>query len=289
MVCGHPRTGLLPQECAPADKRQAALTETYLRPALGGVQRSLADLRRSLDAGLAASVVVRRGKAYPLGCCHEITIAVLDALRAALAGSADPGLAALADFLAAGGEIRHIWGVLRERYFQNALQVGSLYVDVANDTVDPSKPSVEILPFGEAGFTALRGPEHFARIAAGYWGADTFANHALPELAPLLPMITCVPGQVPRLQSVTDYMTDLFRRDGFLSAETWLASAPPPPPAVAADLRGRWADAIGPARGYSQGRDEAVAACQAARAIGAHRDMAWRNARIAAYARAFGA
>lgn len=281
-------TELLPQECAPVSDRQRALTTRYLEPAQRLLEAGLTALRREIDPDLIRQIAARSAKAYPIGCCHEITLAVLARLQRLLASSTHGSFAALTEFVAAGGEIRQVWGVLRDRYFQNALQVGALYIDVANDTVDPTKPPVEIRPFAEAGFAPVRGPEHFARIAASYWGADTFANHAVPELAPLMPMITQVPGEPPLLQSPSDYMTDLFRQDGFLTAEIWLAEALPPPPAVVAVLRQRWS-ALHPSSGTPEdGLARAVAACRSARSLGLHRDMHWRDARLTEYVRAFG-
>ena len=53
---------------------------------------------------------------------------------------------AIREFIGKGGAFRSVWGVLREQYFQNAIQLGGLYVDVSNDTVVVTKPKVEILP-----------------------------------------------------------------------------------------------------------------------------------------------
>jgi hypothetical protein len=39
--------------------------------------------------------------------------------------------------------LKKVFVLLKGRYFQNALQLGNLYVDVANDTVDTAKPKLE--------------------------------------------------------------------------------------------------------------------------------------------------
>jgi hypothetical protein len=159
------------------------------------------------------------GGRYPLGCCREITFDVLGRLKTRLSKPDDHGARALRAFLAAGGIGRCVWGVLRGRYFQTALQFGSLYVDVANDTVVVTKPKVEILSMAASGLEAVRGPEHFAEIANVYWGITVYTNHALPSLAPIMPMIAVAPGKAAGLMSATNYMVELLLGDRFVKAE----------------------------------------------------------------------
>ena len=61
---------------------------------------------------------------------------------ARLDGAPASGLIALVAFMSHGGTMRKVWGDLRGEYFQNAFIVGSLYVDVANYTVVPTKPAI---------------------------------------------------------------------------------------------------------------------------------------------------
>ena len=75
-------------------------------------------------------------------------------------------------------------------------------------------------------------------------------------------------------------MIELMRRDGFHQAEAWLRDGPPPPPALRlahlpADLM-PWT---------TTPRQEAVLACQRARAAGAGTDPHWRHARVSDYLR----
>ncbi len=271
----------LPQQPAPVTRRQAELTARHLAPLREPLAGLLRALRAETDAALAPRLGPVAGRAYPFGRCQPITEDVGSRLRARLAEGGGAPERAIRRFIAAGGTVRPIWGALRGRYFQNALQFGGLYVDVANDTVTVTKPKVEILPLAESGFEAIRGPGHFAEVAARYWGARLFANHALPELAPLLPLISQVPGAAPRLQSATDYMIDLLRRDGFAPSEAWLAEGPPPPAELVEALQARARSALGGAA--PAGREAALEACRRARAAGAAGDTAWRDARVRDY------
>jgi hypothetical protein len=274
--------GLLPQQIAPVSPEQAALTARFLTPAIPELMASFAHLRKQADIELLPRYPTANGKPYPLGRCDKIAHIVFGLLRQELNGRPSGGLAAFAAFISAGGMLRSIWGVLRNREFQNAFQLGGLYLDVANDTVDPCKPPIEILPMAESGMVSVADIAHFVRIAESYWGAAIYANHALPGLSPILPMISVLPEKPPRLQSACDYMIDLCRRNAFIDAEQWLASATPPPESVVIALR-----AQAPMQRLSEdpgiGKNAALAACRAARDQRRHDDLAWRNARVLEY------
>ena len=265
---------LLPQQPAPVTRRDAALTARFLLPAVEALTELFLALRAETDRELGPGMGSKYGKPYPLSCCQEITLDVLGRLGAGLAKSDHRGARALNAFMAAGGVGRCVWGVLRGRYFQTALQFGGLYVDVANDTVTVTKPKVEILPLEEAGLEAVRGAEHFAEIADAYWGVRIFANHALPSLAPLLPMIGVAPGRPPDLQSATGYMTELFRRDGFVRSEAWLAHGPVPPAEVVEALRARCPEELLAANPCASA-EAAVNVCRSARAAGLATSPEW--------------
>lgn len=275
---------LLNQQIAPLDETQAALTERHLSGLAPAMMDYFLALRAETDAVLEPILPVAAGKAYPYGRCEEITRELSARLVRRLERPTGAVELAIRDFAAQGGAFRTVWGVLREQYFQNALQLGGLYVDVSNDTVVVTKPKVEILPMAESGLVSVRDLAHFRLTAERYWGATIHANHLVPSLAPLLPMISVSPGRLePGLQSACDYMIGLMGRDGFRQAEDWLRDGPPPPVEVAramlatvpADLRPRTAN----------GREEALAACRRARDAGCGRDVNWRNARVMDYLR----
>lgn len=271
----------LPQQIIPPDARQAALTLQHFGGETSGLEGWFLAERACIDATLGpTSPPARPGKPYPYGRCEEITAAMVDRLRRSLALPNHPLEQALHDFVAQGGIIRSIWGVLRQRYFQNALQIGTLYVDVSNDTVVLTKPKVEILPVAESGMENVRDLRHFAETAEAYWQSRLYANLAVPSLAPVLPIIAAAPGYAPVLQSACDYMIELQMRDSFRDAAQWLASAPPPPPEVLEGLR-----AITPADlhpGPGDLRRQSLDACARA---GVLANRPWRDARVADYLR----
>jgi len=211
---------------------QAALTARYLQPVLPELEACLLAVRRQLDPELEHLQPLKLGKPYPLGQCLEIAEAVQKRLRTVVKEKLPPdaaiGLCALRAFRRAGGDFRQVWGDLRGQYFQNAFQVGTLYVDVANDTVTPTKPKVEVLPFHEAQFVPIRDFEHFRQIARRYWGDEVYPNHVLPELAPHCPLIHVSQSGCITLHDATQYMLAMTRTQGFAPSEAVLRESPMP-------------------------------------------------------------
>jgi len=267
-------TLLKPPEPLGADRFQAALTRRFLTPALAELEATFLALRAKTDRVLEAQAAARRDKPYPYGYCLEITLDVFAGLRAWSEAADSPGTRALKAFLKNGGEARPVWGVLRGRYFQNAMRLGALYVDVANDSVDPRKAKVEILPMEDSGLELVRDGAHFADIAESYWGVRAYANTALPSLAPLFPIILVDPEERVLLHSRASYMMRLFGSDGFRRSERWLGEGPPPPPHIVEKLRAACPEDIRAAN-RAFGAAAAVDACRKLRASGVRIDADW--------------
>ncbi|WP_089286064.1 MULTISPECIES: hypothetical protein [unclassified Azospirillum] len=257
---------ILPQQPISASPEQVALTRQHLLPAQDAIYDYLLGLRAELDPVLSQRFPMRFGKPYPLGCCLEISNRVVGELNKRIHNPTHAGLAAIRAFVTAGGKVRSIWGVLRESYFQNAMQFGDLYIDVSNDTVTPTKPKVEILPMAQSGLVAIRDIDHFIRTADNYWQMKIYANHALPGLAPFMPMIGIYKTGEPCLQSASDYMIALMLLDRFQMAEHWLRNGPPAPAPVVDAFRDAAAAHLRPLPGQDD-RQAAIRACQSLRAM----------------------
>jgi hypothetical protein len=211
-------------------ERQRALTERFLLPALPALEALFLHIRTILDPKLSQAQPSKLGKPYPLGQCLEISQAVIGSVPqlnpAILTGAAVEGYSALAGFLQHGGRSQQIWGDLRGEYFQNAFLLGTLYLDVSNDTVVPTKPKVEILPFEAADLRPVKDFEHFARIAGRYWKAEVYPNHILPSLAPYFPLIVQTAAGAITLEGGSNYMVALTMANQFRPSEAVL-DAPP--------------------------------------------------------------
>ncbi|CAO3382715.1 hypothetical protein [Azospirillum argentinense] len=183
------------------DERVRALTERWLGPHLAALEALMLELRHGVDRDREEGRLTfpRRRHPYPKGFCREISDAVFERLGRRVAAPDTPVTQALAGFVREGGRLSPIWGALRGSYFQNAMQVGALYVDAANDTVTVTKPKVEILPFEASGLEPVVEVAHFARIAQLYWGGAVWANTLFPRLAPVFPILHIDPDGRPRL------------------------------------------------------------------------------------------
>lgn len=226
---------VLPFEPRIVDRgRQAALSERYLLPALPALEVFFLAIRAHVDVPLERAQPVKLGKTYPLGQCLEISQAVMRLLEQAdlsavrLSDAAVAGQAAFAAFRKAGGAFRLVWGDLRGEFFQNAFQLGTLYVDVSNDTVTRTKPKVEILPFEQARLKPVADYRHFARISSRYWKHRVYPNHVLPELAPYCPLIHLTPDGLLSIKDCTEYMVGMTRAGRFSPSEDVLSDEPMP-------------------------------------------------------------
>lgn len=221
-----------------------ALTARHLSPVLPALEAFFLAVRARVDLLFAATVPPKNGKPYPLGQCLEISLAVEERVAqvdaATLSGAALVGQQALAAFLHAGGSMRRIWGDLRGKYFQNAFLIGSLYVDVSNDTVVPTKPKVEILPLESSGLKPIADYHHFAHIARQYWDVETWPNHVLPELAPFFPVLVIYQNGRVELRDEGGYLMTLNFMRALHPGADYLAAPPIPQNVfdyVAAQLR----------------------------------------------------
>lgn len=156
---------------------------------------------------------------YPLGCCKPIRDHGLGRLLEPAADDGErPAFRAVGGFRAAGGIVKGVWGVQKGIYFQNAIQIGDLWCDLANDTVDVKRPAVELCPLAEARFEELSSFEQFAQVAACYWGQEAYPNYLFPELAAVLPVILVSPAGTMRLASPKTLLPRNIRLDYALAA-----------------------------------------------------------------------
>ena len=127
---------------------------------------------------------------YPIGCCCEITVVIVKYLIDMDKKDRDRFFPGLSDFLYQGGVFKRIWGEVRQKYFQNAIQIGAIYLDVSNDTVDIKKTKTEWALLSECNFSCFDSFHSYARILESYHEKELFLNGCLPELAPLCPIWT---------------------------------------------------------------------------------------------------
>ncbi|MFH1497422.1 MAG: hypothetical protein ABII82_06300 [Verrucomicrobiota bacterium] len=117
---------------------------------------------------------------YPKGFCGVIRDRMFDRLVAD------------AEFRALAGRdviLKKVFVLLKGLYFQNALQLGNLYVDVANDTVDVRKPPVEWMPVEQADYRNADDWPAVAEVGRRYYGVELYPNFHFPLAFPAVPWL----------------------------------------------------------------------------------------------------
>ena len=230
MISGY-RANLI----VPPDRRARKLSKKYIEKNLNALHRDLHALRVEADAHfLELRDRATQGDLelnaeqhwklsnYPVSCCLEITRHVLSKISQAVPSSNSKGLRALQKFSREGGQIKRVWGELRQSYFQNAIQAGSYYIDVANDTVDPTKDKVDILPIQDSGFRNIDSYHAFAAVAESYWKCRMVPNIFFPNLAPFLPIITEFENGVLGFDSTNTFMMPMNLEKNFQLAHEFI-------------------------------------------------------------------
>lgn len=196
------------EQISPVNFKQVKLTKKYLLPRIKELHNDMLLLRQQYDQSFDVSLN-KGGKSYPEGFCQEITLGVKSLLEQKVGSATSPGLVAIRDFVRNGGLAKRVWGNLRNQYFQNAFQFGSLYVDVSNDTVDIRKDKVEILPLSKARMFPINDYDGYADLAEKYWKGQVYPNRVLPDLAVMFPLFLIAPDGNIGLHA--NYQTILYR------------------------------------------------------------------------------
>ena len=208
---------------------QESLTTSLLRPILPEIVDTLGRLRLRTDAWIAQSAAP---PSYPIGFCAVIRDRVFDGLLG------DPRVQSL---IAAGLVLKKVFVILKDRYFQNAMQFGNLYIDVANDTVDPAKPWLEWMDVRKVPYENVGELPTLIRVAESYHRCRAFPNVFFPLLAPVVPLLLIAEdGQLGLLHFQDGgFLKDLAH--GLPHLRSWLAGParllPPLPEPYTAQLQ----------------------------------------------------
>ena len=159
---------------AAAGLAQGTLVEELLPWTGSEFLSDLLRLRSEIDETLHAAddgLTPEMRAKYPLGACKPIRDAGLARLLGcSAADETRPAFQAIRRFRSRGGLVKGIWGIQKGIYFQNAIQAGDLWVDLANDTVDRTRVPVEICRLADAQFEEIESFGRFAEVTRAYWG-----------------------------------------------------------------------------------------------------------------------
>jgi hypothetical protein len=96
----------------------------------------------------------------------------------------------LRKFISEGGVFKKNWGQRNHVVFQTATQLGSYYLDVANDTVDIKKPKIEMKLMNDSLFRNIESIKEYLKIMSVYQNKEAIPNFLYPNLAPYFPFFT---------------------------------------------------------------------------------------------------
>jgi hypothetical protein len=262
-------------------KEKSHVTIAWTTAQIDAVVKDLANLRLTVDLDLVPRYPYFGRKIYPLGRCKEIRDAVFAELQTQLQQPKGEGIALIRDALDKGAVLKKIWGDLRGVYFQNAMTLGEWYLDVSNDTVNPNKPRVEVLPLAESGFSHISSFEQFVKVAQMYWGVEVYRNDVCPALAPFMPMVYVRDDGVSWVGEANDDMLAMTMANEFLAAERILSTLPPPPKT----LLQQWQTVLSgvPHNEFLHGQGDAIEYCQYYRAQQYHVGSRVRDSAVMAY------
>ncbi len=201
----------------PIDELQISLSEKYIKPNIENLFAYLYDLRDKLDVfiqeinsntnivdsdnfynhvlGVYKNFINKKKLLiYPIGACFEITSILNIYLELELKRNTE--LSYLKLFVENGGVFKIIWGQQRHEYYQTAIQLGSYYVNVANDTTIITNPKVKIKLVFDSGFSNIGSLKELFKIKEIYHEVKIFPNIYYPEFALIVPFFFEKEGQL---------------------------------------------------------------------------------------------
>jgi len=132
---------------------------------------------------------------YPLGCCGHITPWFID-MMPAFAECSPEKYPALARTLEIAQPFKRLYGIQSSKFFCNGIQLGTIFIDPAADSVKGATEQVIIGDISCSDFTPLRHLPLIARTLEEYWGYEIYPNNIYPVLAFASPLIAVSGGQV---------------------------------------------------------------------------------------------
>lgn len=176
---------------------QRALTSRLVIPQVTAILERLGALRSEFDAEVAPQVAAARAQGrvalygevhwtrYPIGFCRHIRDAVFARMLR------DPLFAAL---IREGVVVKPVFIFLRGCYFQNALQIGNYYFDVANDTVFTEKAKLDWAPIEQLDYENIDSWSRFIAVARNYLRIAVYPNFVFPVAFPAAPFFALRPN-----------------------------------------------------------------------------------------------
>ncbi len=169
---------------------QDILTEKYVKPIINDLFELTINIRKRVDIKFINEKKVNKehinenvGKIdieyYPIGYCNEIRNDVFDKLKEN---------EIIKNLVKEGVLFKKVYVLLNKKYTQNAMQLGSIFLDVANDSVSIVEPVV-FTDIKNLNYKNLNNYDDYFKIVENYLNVKFYPNIYLKEIAEIFPMI----------------------------------------------------------------------------------------------------
>lgn len=184
--------------------KQIEISEKYLVDIMPEFSELMLDIRHKIDETFFRKIWInkweidyskyekwlkRNNKFYPIWFCNDIrnrAFSVLNSWKFDLIN-----------------KLKNEWTIFKQiywtydmKYFQNAIQIGDYYLDVSNDTVDPSKEKIDYSRLNESLFRNFSNYSDYCDVIESYRKAEVFPNIYFTEIAFSYPFFVLHNGKI---------------------------------------------------------------------------------------------
>jgi hypothetical protein len=174
------------------DATQKSLTQAVVMPKIEQIMRDLSLMRDKFDHAFYQKhkheIKTRTQKKiygntdvldYPIGFCQLIRDGLFDQFIQ---------LEVIKQLIQQGVICKKVYLILDDRYFQNAIQLGHLLIDVANDTANPTEARIYYKPLDDINYSNFNAYEKYFKIAEKYLNLKFYPNRLLPQISDIYPV-----------------------------------------------------------------------------------------------------
>jgi hypothetical protein len=225
------------------DEKQIQLSKRLVEVNLDLIESYLLNIRKTIDTEiyrfknnlppqdqLIYSLIIKHFKVknrpisihYPIGLCFPITHVGYDYLQ--LKSIHTPEWRFLLEFVNSGGVFKPLWGQISGIFYQTAIQLGSYYIDIANDTVDLNKPKVQISLMKDSEFKNINDLTEYAQINKVYCNYTLIPNFLYPNISLSFPFFKVNKNNHVHFQQ-SPYVTNLIHSSKGIKLIDYLKNA----------------------------------------------------------------
>jgi hypothetical protein len=176
------------------EAKQKSLTQAFVMPKIKQIMLDLSRMRDNFDQAFykkhEAEIRAKKQKNiyghvdvldYPIGFCQLIRDGLFDQFIQ---------LDSIKQLRQQGVIVKKVYVILDDRYFQNAIQLGNLFIDVANDTANPNEARIYGKPLDEVNYSNFYSYEKYFKIAEKYLNLKFYPNKLLPQISEIYPVFS---------------------------------------------------------------------------------------------------